>query len=106
MEMLNKMKHLYELQKEAKATQKELSETLIEIEGGPGNQIKVTIDGEQNIKSVSIAEVFLSPGKKEEIEEALRTVLQKAITRSRETAAQRLKTVAEKAGLSGLMSRM
>lgn len=86
----DKAKQLYQLQKEAKAIQKELRETEIEAKSKDG-AVTVVINGEQHIKSIAVAPEYLNTDKKIALEQELVKVVSEAINRAQMVAAERTK---------------
>jgi len=96
-----KFKKLYELQKQARAIQKDLRATLIEAQSADG-KIKVVFTAEQKLESLEIAEDWLQPGRKRELEAALIKVIQDAIAKVQKVAAEKAKEVMTGLGLPGM----
>lgn len=96
--MFDKAKQLYQLQKEAKQIKKDLKNTHIEaeVEG-----IIVIIDGEQEVVSVTIPESAYSNPKK--LQENLVKAFNKAIKKSQQIAAEKMKGIMGQMGLPGVM---
>lgn len=94
--MFDQAKNLYQLQKQAKEIKKELQNIHIEaeVEG-----IIVIIDGEQEVVSVSIPEEAHQNPKK--LEENLVKAFNKAIKKSQQIAAEKMKGVMGSLGLPG-----
>lgn len=85
---LGDMKKLWELQKKAKAMQKELKETEVEAKSADG-KISVIFDGEMKLKSLNIDESLLAPGNKSDLESALKTVISEALTNTQKISAEK-----------------
>jgi len=94
---MNKFKDLYKLQKQAKEIREKLQNTHIEaeLEG-----ITVTVDGQQEIIKVNIADSAFSDKKK--LETNLAKALNKAIKRSQQIGAEQMKGVMGDMGLGGM----
>lgn len=86
--MLDKMKQLYQLQKQAREMQKELKETEIEAQGMNG-AITVVINGELRIQTITIDERVIEPTKKRELERGLEDTLREALSKAQAIAAER-----------------
>jgi len=99
--MFDKAKQIWELQKKAKAIQKELKETEIEASGANG-LVKVVINGEQHIQNVEIDESLLSPEKKRELEKAIQQCVAEAISRAQAIAAEKMKAIAGDLNIPGM----
>ncbi|MEK6647372.1 MAG: YbaB/EbfC family nucleoid-associated protein [Candidatus Firestonebacteria bacterium] len=76
--MFDKLKDIYDLQKQASNLKKELGKMLIEAEEGNGS-IKIVINGEQKVQSITIGEEWLSVTKKKDLEEVLKKCFIKAV---------------------------
>lgn len=88
--MLDKMKQLYQVQKQAREMQKELRETEIEAQGLDG-RVSVVINGELKVEKVSIADELLDPAKKKELERGLEDTMREAFTKGQAIAAEKSK---------------
>lgn len=97
--MLDKMKQLYQLQKQAKTVQKELRDTEIEAKSADG-EILVVVNGEQKIVEIKIGENYLSADKKSELESALLKVAQEASEKAQQIAAEKSKDMMKGMGLN------
>lgn len=95
--MFDKAKTLYELKK----IQSSLAKETIDIETGDG-AVKVTINGEQKIKSIKIDPEKVDLGEVHKLEKWLESAVTQAITRSQQLAAEKMKSVAGGLGLPGL----
>lgn len=96
MGMFDQAKNLYQLQKQAKEIKKELQNIHIEaeVEG-----VIVIINGEQEVVSVTISEdAQQNPGK---LQENLVKAFNKAIKKSQQIAAEKMKGVMGGLGLPG-----
>lgn len=92
--MFGKVRDMYRMQKQAKSIKKELKNVHIEAEV---DGVMVTIDGEQNVVSVNIPE-----GKNgKPLEEALAKAFNKAIKKSQQIAADKMKPVMGQLGMPG-----
>ena len=58
------LKQARELKSKMEKTQKELGKTILEAEAGKG-AVKITIDGQQKIRSIKIAPEAMDPDKPE-----------------------------------------
>ncbi len=79
-----------ELKSKLDEAQKELSNTIIEVSSGKG-AIKITINGQQEIKSIKISPEVINPDKTEKLEELVFKAVNEAITKSQKLAAKQLK---------------
>ncbi|MBT6068653.1 nucleoid-associated protein, YbaB/EbfC family [Candidatus Peregrinibacteria bacterium] len=96
MGFFDQAKDLYKLQKEAKKIKKELSKMHIEAEQ---DGVKVIIDGEQKIVKVEISEEARANPKLESI---LEETFNKALKKSQEVAAEKMKAIMGDLGLPGM----
>ena len=85
--MLNQAR---ELKSKLDKAQKELSNTIIEASSGKG-AVKVTINGQQKIKSIKISPEVINPDKPEKLEELVLKAVSEAIAKSQKLAAKQLK---------------
>ena len=88
--MFDKAKQLYDLQKKAKAMQKEMRETEIEAASNDGF-VTVVFNGEQHLVEINLAEQALSAGNKKILENDLKNTISQAIARSQALAAEKTK---------------
>ena len=89
--MFDKMKELMEMKKQADQIKRELDGLIIEYTDV--RNIKVTINGSQDIKSLEIEESFINPANKKRIETDLMRSINAAIKKSQNAAAQRMKNL-------------
>lgn len=97
--MLDKMKQLYQLQKQAKTVQKELRDTEIEAKSADG-EIMVVVNGEQKITEIKIGEKYLNIDKKSELENTLLKVASEASEKAQSIAAEKSKDMMKGMGLN------
>ena len=97
--MLDKAKDLYKLQKQARQIKKQLKNTHIEAEH---EGVTVTINGEQEVVKVEIADHTLE--NKSKMEKNLVTALNKAIKKSQQIGAEMMKDVMGDMNIPGLGS--
>ena len=95
--MFDKAKALLELKK----IQSALAKEVIEVESGNG-AVKIQINGEQKIKSVSLDHDKIDPSDLGQLEKWIESAITQAITRSQQVAADKMKSVAGGLGLPGL----
>ena len=89
--MLDKMKALLEMQKKMQEVKRQLDNTNFDIQS-PDGLIKITMNGAQEVKEITIKDNF------KEIEKArlagvLKDTFNRAIKRSQDVAAQKMKDV-------------
>lgn len=96
--MFSKIKDMYQLQKQAKQIKNELRNIHIEAESG---EVMVTINGEQEVIAVQLPETISDSRK---LAEELVKALNKAIKKSHEVAAERMRGVMGDTGLADMLS--
>ena len=84
--MLNQAR---ELKSKLDKVQKELDNTIVEAESGKG-AVKVTISGQQKIKSIKISPEVIDPDKAEYLEELVFKAVSEAIVKSQKLATKQL----------------
>lgn len=97
----SKARQLYDLQKKARAIQKELKDTEIEAKSNDG-WVTVVFNGEQHLVDVDIDEEALSPDNKKELEKDLKNTITQAISRAQAYAAEKMKAIAGNLNIPGL----
>ncbi len=80
---------IQQLQARLAKAQEELANMTIEVTSG-GGAVKVTVDGQQKIKSVKIAKEVINPEDAEMLEDLVLTAVTEAIAKSQEAAASKL----------------
>jgi len=83
------IKQARELKAKLDKAQKELSNTIVEVESGKG-AVKVTINGQQQIKSIKISPEVIDPNKAKHLEELVFKAVTEAISKSQKLAAKEL----------------
>ena len=86
---LANIKQAMEFKSKLDQAQKELSNLIIEAEAGKG-AVRVTMDGQQKIKSVKISPEIVNQGKPELIEELVLKTVSEALAKSQKAAAKQL----------------
>ena len=99
--MFDKARQLYDLQKKARAIQKELRDTEVEAKAA-GGAVTVVFNGEQHIQEVLIDESMLAPAKKQELEKALQQAIAECVSRVQAVAAEKMKTIAGDLNIPGM----
>lgn len=89
--MLDQVKKLMELKKQADLLKKELESTVIEVSESRG--IKVVINGAQIFQSIEVEESLLNAGNKNRIQMELLKNMNTAIKRSQQAAANKMKNM-------------
>lgn len=97
----SKARELYDLQKKARAIQKELKGTEIEAKSNDG-WVTVVMNGEQHLVDIKIAEEAMDPSNRKELEKDIKNVVTQAISRAQAYAAEKMKEVAGGLGIPGL----
>ena len=89
--MLDKMKQLMEVKKQADQLKKELDQEHIEVTDIKG--IKIVITGSQEFQSIEIDENLLVPANKNRLQGDLQRSLNSAVKRAQNFAAQKMKSM-------------
>ena len=89
--MFDKMKGLFEMQKKMQAVKRELDNTSFDVQS-PDGLVKITMNGSQEVKEVVIKD-SLGESEKARLAGALKDTFNRAIKRSQEVAAQKMKDV-------------
>ena len=96
--MLNQAR---ELKAKLDKTQKELGNTILEVDSGKG-AVKVTINGQQKIQSIKISPKVIDPDKAEHLEGLVLKAVSDAITKSQKLAAKQLRGLTGGLNIPGL----
>ncbi len=96
------MQQAQQLQEQLLRAQQKLGESVIEVSSG-GGAIKITVNGQQEIKSVKIAPEVVSADDIEMLEDLVLTAVNEAISKSQEMAAQQLGALTGGLKIPGLM---
>jgi DNA-binding YbaB/EbfC family protein len=86
---LANIKQAMEFKSKLDQAQKELSNTIVEADAGKG-AVRVTMDGQQKIKSVKISPEIINQGKPELLEELVLKAVSEALAKSQKAAAKQL----------------
>jgi len=89
--MLDQVKKLMEMKKQADMLKKELEATIIEVQETRG--IKLVVNGAQIFQSIDIEEGLLNAGNKNRIKMDLLKNMNTAIKRSQQAAANKMKSM-------------
>ena len=89
--MFDKMKQLMDMQKKMQEIKRELENTNFEIASSDG-VIKITMNGSQEVKETSI-QADIQQIEKTALEKAIKDVYNRAIERSHEIAAEKMKNI-------------
>ena len=98
-DMLNQAR---ELKAKLDKVQKELGNTIIEASSGK-DAVKVTINGQQQIKSIKISPQVINPDKPEQLEGLVLKAVTEAISKSQKLSAKQLKGLTGGLNIPGLM---
>jgi nucleoid-associated protein EbfC len=85
--MLDKMKQLYELQKKAKEMEKALESVVVTRES-PGGRLKLSMNGQFRVTSLSIDESALAPGNRAVLEKGLTELFNGAADEARQQSSR------------------
>lgn len=88
--MFDKAKQIYDLQKKAKAMQKELKETEIEAKSSDG-RVSVVFNGEMHLVGLSIDDSLMED--KFELEKKLKNTISEGLQRAQAVAADKTKEI-------------
>jgi DNA-binding YbaB/EbfC family protein len=89
--MLDKMKALFEMQKKMQEVKRELDNTNFDIQSSDG-MVKITMNGAQEVKEIVLKD-NLDDSEKARLGNSLKDTFNRAIKRSQELAAQKMKDV-------------
>ena len=89
--MFDKMKQLMEMQRKMQEMKRKLEETDFEITSSDGS-VKIMMNAAQEVKAVTIQGEILA-GQKNNLEQAVKDAYNRAIKRSHEIAAEKMKDV-------------
>ena len=78
-----------ELKKKLAQTQKELADTIIEVDSGKG-AVKITINGQQKIQELKLSPEKIDVNKLDNLEQTLLKAVNEAIEKSQKLAAKQL----------------
>ena len=97
--MLDKMKELYQLQKQAREMQKELKEIEIEAQSRDG-LITIVLNGELRIEKITLDETLLQPAKKRDLERSLEETLREGLSQAQKIAAEKSQAMMKAMGVN------
>lgn len=96
--MFSQMKDMYKMQKQAKELKKMLKTIEVEAEE---DGVLVVVNAAQEVVSVEIGDTLLSPTNKKRIEKNIMNALERAMKKSQEVAAEKMKPLMGQFGLPG-----
>jgi DNA-binding YbaB/EbfC family protein len=97
----NVFRQAQELQAKLAKAQEELGEMTAEVSSG-GGAIKIVVDGQQKIRSVSISPEVINPEDAEFLEDLVTAAVNEAIQKSQELAASHLSSLTGGLKIPGL----
>jgi DNA-binding YbaB/EbfC family protein len=95
------LRQAQELQAKLAKAQQELAEMTTEVNSG-GGAIKIVVDGQQRIRSVSISTEVINAEDAEMLEDLVMTAVNEAIQKSQELAASHLNSITGGLKIPGL----
>jgi DNA-binding YbaB/EbfC family protein len=98
---LDKLDQAREFKAKMDRIQEELGETVVEANSGKG-AVKVVIDGQQKIQSITISPNVIDPEKPEVLEELVLKAVSEALAKSQKLAAKQLKKLTGGLKIPGL----
>jgi DNA-binding YbaB/EbfC family protein len=93
---------IQQLQARLAKAQDELANMTLEVSSG-GGAVKVTVDGQQKIKSIKISKEVVNPEDVEMLEDLVLTAVTEAIAKSQEAASSKLGGLTGGFKIPGLM---
>ena len=84
------LKQAMELKSKLEQAQKELSNIIVEASAGKG-AVRVTMDGQQKVKSIQISPAVIDPEKPSQLEELVAKAVNEALAKSQKAAAKQLR---------------
>jgi nucleoid-associated protein EbfC len=96
------MQQAQQLQARLAKAQDELANVILEVSSG-GGAVKVSVDGQQKIKSIKISKEVVNPEDVEMLEDLVLTAVSEAIAKSQEAAAKQLGGITGGFKIPGLM---
>jgi len=91
-----------QLQARLAKAQQDLANLTIEVSSG-GGAVKVTVDGQQNIKSIKISKEVVNPEDVEMLEDLVLSAIKEAVAKSQEAASKQLGALTGGIKIPGLM---
>ena len=98
----NLMQQAQQLQARLAKAQEDLANLTLEVSSG-GGAVKVTIDGQQKIKSIKISKEVVNPEDVEMLEDLVLSAVTEAIAKSQEAASKQLGALTGGMKIPGLM---
>jgi|SRR3989338_3597230 len=88
MAMFSKLKQFNDLRKQANSLKSKLAEETVTIET---NAVKLVIDGNQEVKTLSLSSEWLQPEKKQALENDLRDAMNKGLKKVQRVMAEKVR---------------
>lgn len=98
----NMMAQAQQLQARLMKAQEDLGKMVLEVSTG-GGAVKVTIDGQQNIKAIKISKEVVNPEDVEMLEDLILSGVKEAVAKSQEAASKQLGALTGGLKIPGLM---
>ena len=99
--MFNKLKQFKDIRDQAKELQKQLEKEVITVSSGNG-KVKLTMDGTMAVKDIDIDNEFLSPDKKEKLQDAIKEAHKEAMKKMQRIMAMKMKDMGGLPNIPGL----
>ena len=90
--MFHKLKQFNDLRKQANSLRSKLAEETVTIEK---SSVTITMDGNQEVKTLTLKEEYLAPSKKKELENGLKDAVNDAIKKAQRVMAAKIKESGE-----------
>lgn len=97
--MFDKLKNLYELQKQATAVKQELAALRATAQSRDGS-VKIVMNGQQKVEKITVAESLLDPQKKRSLEENLKEAVDEAVSQTQKAAFDTVGKALKESGFS------
>jgi DNA-binding YbaB/EbfC family protein len=88
--MFDKMKQMYDLQKKQREIKKELDAIIVNVEEA-GGKIKIGMNGEFKVQTISIDPYYLNADRKIELETTLKRALSNAVGQAQVQSANKMR---------------
>jgi nucleoid-associated protein EbfC len=98
----NMIQQAQQLQARLAKAQAELANLTLEVSSG-GGMVKITVDGQQNIKSIKIAKEVVNAEDVEMLEDLVLSAVKEAIAKSQEAASKQMSAITGGIKIPGLM---
>ena len=99
--MFNKLKQFKDLRQQAKTWQSKMAEESVSVEASFG-KVKLTMDGNLEVKDVQIDPELLSPDKKEKLQTAMKDAYNDAVKKIQRIMAMKMKDIGGMPQIPGL----